>query len=72
MTKNMRTADRAVRTIAALVIGFLLLNGTVSGALGTLLGLLAVIFLATSTISYCPLYRLFKFSTRKEILSAAK
>jgi hypothetical protein len=66
MTKNMGTADRVIRTIAALVIGVLLLNETISGTLGIILGLLAIIFLVTSAISFCPLYMPFKISTFKK------
>jgi len=66
MIKNMGTTDRTIRVIAAVVIGILLLNGTISGTLGIILGLFAIIFLATSAMSFCPLYAPFKFSTRKE------
>ena len=66
MKKNMGTADRVIRTLIAVVIGILLLNGTLSGLLGTILGLLAIVFLATSLFSFCPLYLPFKISTLKE------
>ena len=65
MKKNMGTADRVIRTLIAVVIGILLLNGTLSGLLGTILGLLAIVFLATSLFSPCPLYVPFKISTLK-------
>jgi hypothetical protein len=66
MQKNMGSADRIVRTIAAIVIGALMLNGTISGTLGIVLGVFAIIFLATSAISFCPLYLPFKITTRKQ------
>ncbi len=73
MTKNMGTTDRIVRTIAAVVLGVLLLNGTISGTLGIILGAFAVIFLATSAMSFCPLYAPFKISTRgKEAVASVK
>ncbi len=65
MSKNMGPADRIIRTILALVIGVLLLNGTVSGTLGIFLGVFAIVFLATSALSFCPLYLPFKISTHK-------
>ena len=65
MKKNMGTTDRIVRTLIAVVIGVLLLNGTLSGVVGTILGLFAVVFLATSLFSFCPLYVPFKISTVK-------
>ena len=66
MQKNMGTADRVIRTLIALVIGVLMLNGTINGTLGIVLGVFAIIFLATSAISFCPLYAPFKISTRKQ------
>ena len=66
MKKNMGTIDRGARTLAALTIVVLLLTGVISGTIGTILGIFAVVFLATSAIAFCPLYTLFKVSTRKE------
>lgn len=63
MKKNMGTADRLIRTIVALVIGFLLFNGTISGTLGTVLAIVAIAFLVTSLISWCPAYLPFGIST---------
>ena len=66
MKKNMGTWDRVLRTVAALVIAALIVTKTVAGTLGVVLGVVAAIFLLTSAIGFCPLYVLFKFSTRKE------
>ena len=66
MKKNVGTADRAVRAILALVIAALWIGGQLSGTLALVLGLLAVVFLATSAMSYCPLYLPFDFSTKKK------
>jgi len=66
MKKNMGTIDRGVRTLAALTIVVLLLTGVLSGTIATILGIFAVVFLGTSAIGFCPLYTLFKISTRKE------
>ena len=63
MTKNMGTIDRLIRTIVALVIGYLWWTGTISGTLGIVLAVLAVVFLLTSAISFCPLYRPLGLST---------
>jgi hypothetical protein len=73
MKKNMGTADRIVRIIVALVLGFLLLNGTISGTLGVILGILAIVFLLTSLVSFCPLYTLLGLNTgAKDEASQAK
>jgi len=66
MKKNMGTADRIIRTVAAIVIGVLLLTGTLSGTLATVLGILAIVFLLTSAVGWCPLYVPFKISTMKK------
>lgn len=65
MKKNMGKADRAVRTIIALVIAGLYFGDVITGTLGIVLLVLAVIFLATSFISFCPLYAPFGLSTCK-------
>ncbi|WP_246623549.1 YgaP family membrane protein [Sphingomonas colocasiae] len=59
----MGTVDRVLRTIAALVLAYLWWTGTISGALGVALVILAVVFLLTSAISFCPLYRPLGLST---------
>jgi K+-transporting ATPase A subunit len=67
MTKNMGTADRAVRTLLALGVAALYFTGRISGTLAIVLGVVAVVFLATSFIGWCPAYLPFEWSTtRKE------
>lgn len=66
MEKNMGTSDRVIRTIIALVILALYINGSLSGTLDTILLIVATIFLATSIVGFCPAYTLFSFSTRKK------
>ena len=56
MKKNMGSADRIIRTIIAALIAVLYFTGTISGTLGIVLLVFAVIFLLTSFISFCPLY----------------
>ena len=63
MKKNMGIADRVIRSLIAIVIGVLLVTGTVSGLLATILGIFAIVFLATSLVSFCPLYLPFSIST---------
>jgi len=61
MVRNMGTADRVIRAIlgiAGIVLGFIV------GWLWWIAAGLGVILLATSTISFCPLYAPFKISTR--------
>jgi hypothetical protein len=66
MTKNMGSTDRRIRTLAAISIAVLLLTGEVGAIVAAVLGVLAVVLLATSAVSFCPLYAPFKVSTGKK------
>jgi len=66
MKKNMGTADRVIRILIALVIGFLYYTGRISGTLAIVLGALAVIFVLTSFLAWCPLYTPLRLSSRRE------
>ena len=63
MKKNVGTPDRIIRLILAVVIGALFYTGTISGTIGITLVVLAVIFFATSLVSFCPLYAIFGLNT---------
>jgi hypothetical protein len=63
MTKNMGSADRIIRIvlgIAMVVTGIALRGGFWA------LAALGVIFLATSAMSFCPIYTALKISTRRK------
>ncbi len=62
----MGTTDRAIRTVAAVVIGLLYFTGVISGTLAVVLSIVAVAFLLTSTVGFCPLYAPFGISTKKK------
>lgn len=64
MKKNMGNADRVIRSIIAVAIAVLYFTGVLSGTLGIVLLVLAVVFLLTSFVSFCPLYLPFRLSTR--------
>jgi hypothetical protein len=66
MKKNLGVADRAIRTVVGLLLGFLVLNGTIEGTLAIILGILALLLLATSAMSFCPLYMALKLSTARK------
>jgi hypothetical protein len=65
MKKNMGSADRIIRIVAALVIAVLYFSNQITGTLAMIMGILAVVFVLTSIISFCPLYVPFKISTKK-------
>ena len=66
MKKNMGTADRVIRTVAAIVIALLTFTGTISGTLAVVLSIVAIAFLLTSAIGFCPVYVPFGISTKKK------
>ncbi|KPK08134.1 MAG: hypothetical protein AMJ56_12075 [Anaerolineae bacterium SG8_19] len=66
MTKNMGTIDRIIRFIFAVAVAVLYFTGVISGTLAIILGILAVVFLVTSIVGFCPLYAPFKLSTVKK------
>ena len=63
MKKNMGSADRIVRLLAAAVIAVLYYGGYISGTLGTVLLVIAVVFALTSFVSVCPAYMPFGINT---------
>jgi len=69
MKKNMNTIDRVVRAIIAVVIAVLYFNGIIGGTVGLIFMAVAVILLATSLVSTCPLYLLFGLSTLRKNMS---
>jgi len=56
MKKNMGIADKLIRILLAIIVGFLYYNNVISGTVAIVLGILAAIFILTSFISFCPLY----------------
>ncbi len=66
MKKNMGTTDKAIRLAIAIMIGLLYFTNTISGTLALVLGILAVVFILTSLIGFCPLYLPFGITTHKK------
>lgn len=66
MKKNMGATDRMIRLIAAILIAVLYFTHIISGTLAIVLLALGAVFVITSSISFCPLYLPFHFSTQKE------
>jgi len=62
----MGTIDRALRVTFAVVVWVLHLYGFISGTASVVLSVLAVIFLVTGAIGFCPLYAPFRISTIKK------
>jgi hypothetical protein len=63
MSTNMGSADRIIRVILAIVFGALYFTKTVEGTPGVILLILGGVFLATSAIGFCPLYKIVGLNT---------
>ncbi len=66
MKRNMGNADRILRLLFAILVAVLYFTDSISGTLAIILGVVAVIFLVTSAMGFCPLYVPFKLSTQKK------
>lgn len=65
MKQNMGTIDRLLRISVAVIIAGLYFTGQISGIVAMILGIIAVAFLLTGLIGWCPAYLPFGLSTRK-------
>lgn len=63
MKKNMGIVDRVARLVVALVIMILYQSSIITGWLGIVLLVVAIIFIITSLLGYCPLYTLIGMNT---------
>lgn len=61
----MGTTDKMIRIVVAALIAVLYFTNVISGTLGLVLLVLALVFVLTSLISFCPLYAPFGISTCK-------
>jgi hypothetical protein len=66
MKKNMGAADKIIRVILAALVAILYLTGILKGTLGVIFLVIAVVFVVTSLIGFCPLYTLFGLNTGKK------
>lgn len=64
MKTNMGTIDRILRILVAVIIAALYFGDVISGTLATVLLVVAVAFIATSFMGFCPLYFPFGISTK--------
>lgn len=65
MKVNMSGLDRGIRIVIALTIAVLFWQGMIEGLVAYVLIALSVVFVATSIVSFCPLYTLFGINTCK-------
>lgn len=63
MKKNMGSTDRIIRLSIATLIAVLYFTNVIEGTLAMALGVVAVIFAATSFVNFCPLYSMLGINT---------
>jgi len=63
MKTNMGWADRIIRIVIAAVFAILFFTNVITGVWGIILLIIAIIFLVTGFIGFCPLYTVFKCNT---------
>ena len=66
MKKNMGLADRIIRFSLAIVIAVLYFTNQISGTAAIILGIVAIAFIVTSFMAFCPAYLPIKLSTLKK------
>ncbi|MCA4894846.1 MAG: DUF2892 domain-containing protein [Cytophagales bacterium] len=70
MKKNMGSADRVIRVMLAALVAVLYFTNVISGTTAIILAVLAIVFVATSLMSFCPLYLPFGLSTLRKKMNA--
>ena len=63
MQKNMGTLDKTLRLIVAAIAVGLGASGTLTGIPALVAYIVAAVFVVTSLVSFCPLYRLIGLRT---------
>ena len=66
MKQNMGTIDRVIRLLIVVAIAALYYAGQLSGLAAIILGIVALAFLITSIVGWCPGYLPFGISTRRQ------
>ena len=66
MKTNMAILDRVLRVVLVALVAVLYFTGVLSPVAAIVLGILAVVFLLTSIVGFCPIYRLLGISTRRK------
>ncbi|MHC1774733.1 MAG: DUF2892 domain-containing protein [Lentimicrobium sp.] len=66
MKKNMGSTDRIIRLALAALVAVLYFSGVITGTLGIVLLIFALVFVITSLVSFCPLYPLIGLNTGKK------
>ncbi|MBB3123798.1 MULTISPECIES: DUF2892 domain-containing protein [Mesoflavibacter] len=65
MKKNMGALDKSLRVLIAIIIALLYYLDVIEGTLAYVLMAIAIIFLITSFINFCPLYKILGINTNR-------
>ena len=71
MKKNLSTTDSVIRVSIAILVVALYFANVISGTAAIVLLIISGIFLITGFISFCPIYFMFGWSTRKKEQNAS-
>ena len=63
MVKNVGTIDRVIRALIGVAVVAAWYTGALTGTALIVAGVVAVIMIGTSAVSFCPLYRVLGMST---------
>jgi len=66
MKKNIGGTDKVIRLLVAALILILAFAKVLTGTLAIILSILAVVFVLTSLINFCPLYTVLGINTNKK------
>ncbi|AEA45495.1 YgaP family membrane protein [Fluviicola taffensis] len=66
MNRNMYSTDRIIRLILSIILVSLYFFGYISGILAIIALVVVIIFMLTSVIGFCPLYKLLGITIKKK------
>ncbi|WP_224483485.1 YgaP family membrane protein [Robertkochia aurantiaca] len=66
MKKNMSQQDKLIRVVISFIIAVLYYYNIISGIMGIVLMVGAIILLLTSLFRFCPIYKLIGYSSCKK------
>lgn len=72
MERNIGNADSIIRFVIATLVGILFINNLLPYKLGLVLMIVAVIFVITSYVGICPVYRLLGYTSLRPKSSHGK
>ncbi len=67
MKQNIGSADKMIRISLAVLIAILYFMDKINGITAVILGAIALVFVLTSFIGFCPLYSLLGISSQKKV-----